>query len=136
MIHEAESSKNLYEMNFLRHTSYHNTLKLYHPNWWYSISYTYAPLHSQCDYKHVHLINACSATKQQRSSLKCLRNTYGHVDVIRKLSSKHHSAPVIAHQTGLFNGIKNDLNPYVRLVRFDRPIGKMICSLLLLLFIE
>lgn len=112
-------------MNFLRHTNYCSTLKLYHPNWWYSISFAYAPLHSKCDYKHVHLMNACSKTKQYHNLPKCLRNTYGHVDFIRKFSSKHHSRPVIAHQTGLFNDIKNDLNPYIRLVRFDRPIGKI-----------
>lgn len=108
-------------MNLLRYTTNSNTLKLYRSNWWYSISFTYAPLHSQCDYKHAHLLNACSETKHNRNLSKCLRNTYCHVD-IRKSSSNH--PPVIEHPKRLFSDIKRNLNPYIRLVRFDRPIGK------------
>lgn len=109
-------------MNLLRHTTYSNKLKLYRSNWWYSISFAYAPLHSQCDYKHDYLINACSKTKLNRNLSKCLRNTYSHVDFIRNSSSNH--PPVIQHQNGLFSDMKTDLNPYIRLMRFDRPIGK------------
>lgn len=111
-------------MNLLRQTSYSNTLKLYRSNWWYSISFAYAPLHSQCDYRHAHLtVNARSKTKLNSNLKTCLRNTYGHVDFTRKLSSNH--PPVIEQQKGLISDIKKDLNPYIRLVRFDRPIGKL-----------
>lgn len=109
-------------MNLLRHTRHCNTLKLYHPNWWYSLSFTYAPLHSQCDYKHARLIDVCLKTKQNRIVSKCLRNTYGHVYFRRELSSNQQS--VIQSQTSLLTDIKRDLNPYIQLIRFDRPIGK------------
>lgn len=117
-------------MNLLRHKNCSNTLKLYRSNGWYSISFTYAPLHSQCDYKHMHLpINAYPKTKLNRNLAKCLRNTqFGHVDFIRKLSSNHPPSPVIEQQKGLISDIRKDLNPYIRLVRFDRPIGKLMKS--------
>lgn len=124
----AESVSNN-KMNLLRHTSHSNTLKLYRSNWWYSISCTYAPLHSQCDVRHAHLpVNAGSfeTKRAQRLAKFCLRNTsYGHVDFIRESSSNRHPPPpAIEHQTRLFSDLKKDLNPYIRLVRFDRPIGK------------
>lgn len=114
-------------MNLLRHTNYSNTLKLYRSNWWYSISFTYAPLHSQCDYRHAHLppVSARLETKlrSQRLAKFSLRNTsVGHVDFNRGVSSNH--PPVIEQRKGLFSDLQKDLNPYIRLVRFDRPIGK------------
>lgn len=104
-------------MNLLRQPSFTHLFKSYHRSNLFRLSLPIVPLHSDC--RNTKAINACADIKPINLS-QCLRNT----DELQSMRRYISSQSVIAHKHGLLNQIKNDINPYVRLVRFDRPIGK------------
>lgn len=108
-------------MNFLRHTNLCSVLKSSQRLNLLSISLPCVPLHSDSRISRLQDISACSKTKVH-AHLPCLRNN-NDVDILRRAVSTHRT---IANKNGFFSQIKSDIDPYARLIRFDRPIGNMI----------
>lgn len=104
-------------MNFLRHINFARNLSkcsFHQPNIWL------LPL---SPISHINKINDRLKSKSVfTKSLTCenqLNLLYNQNNVNRCLS--HHTS----HQNvGLFNRLRNDANPYAKLIRLDRPIGE------------
>lgn len=81
------------------------------------------PLHSDCTNSRYQEINACAPTKLNNNLSLSLRNKSA-LSVFQRSSSSQQS---IVHKHSVLNQLKNDIDPYARLIRFDRPIGKYLC---------
>lgn len=108
-------------MNLLRHANSCNALPLFRTKWFSSIPLSYGPLQSDYMKKRFQSIKAKSPNIEINSLSKSLHNN-SQLDILRRCSS---SQQMIFKQKGLLNDLRNSIDPYVRLARFDRPIGKL-----------
>lgn len=106
-------------MNFLRHTNFYNAFKTTQRLNLFSTSLPCVPLHNDCKNNRFQDQSAYTKTIPNHY-LPRLRNN-NDLDIFRRISSSHHT---VANKTNLFSQIKSDIDPYARLIRFDRPIGK------------
>lgn len=110
-------------MNLLRHTNLCNALKSYHRINLFSISSLPSiSLHTDCTDKHVQAIETCIKTKPYNYLSQSLRNNK-QLDVFQRSFASNHQQ-VISPKNGLLSDLATNINPYKRLVRLDRPIGK------------
>lgn len=112
-------------MNLLRHTHLLSVLKSSQRLNLLTISLPCVPLHSDSRISRLQDVSACTKIKPH-PNLPCLRKK-NDVDIFRRAISSHQT---IANKNGFFSQIKSDIDPYARLIRFDRPIGKMIFIIL------
>lgn len=106
-------------MNLLRQPNYCSALKNCRLNL-FSISSSFDPLHREYANNRLRHIDAWTKTKPVNDLSECLRNE-NRFEVFRRYSNEN--IPPL-YKNGLLSGLKQDMNPYARLVRFDRPIGK------------
>lgn len=97
-----------------------NLLKSCHRKNLVSITLPSVTLHTHCTNDRFQAIN-CTRAKSYNQLSPGLRNKK-QLDVFqRSLSNNHH---VIDRNTGLLSSLRNNIDPYKRLVRLDRPIGE------------
>lgn len=109
-------------MNLLRQPNYYcYTLKNCRLNF-YSLSSSFDPWHREYANNRFRHIDAWTKTKTTPINVlsKFLRNE-NRCEIFRQYSTEN-VTPV--SENGLLSGLKQNINPYARLVRFDRPIGK------------
>ena len=108
-------------MNLLRQTNLCNVLKSCHRKNLVSITLPSVTLHTHCTNNRFQAIEACTKTKSYNQLSQCLRNKK-QLDVFQRSLSKNHH--VIDRNTGLLSSLRDNIDPYKRLVRLDRPIGE------------
>lgn len=108
------------KMNLLRQMNTCNALKLYHRSNLLSISLPLVPLHSDLTNRRNQAISACAKTNSNNKLLLSLRNNSA-LNVFQRSTSSQQST---VHRPGVLSQLRNDIDPYARLIRFDRPIGK------------
>lgn len=124
-------------MNLLRKTHFCNALKSYHRLNLFSISLPSVSMHSNCTNNQFKAIESCANIKTSNHLSQCLRNKK-QLEIFQRFSSNN-PQHVIYPKNDLLSEIKSNIDPYKRLVRLDRPIGKKIfffiasCFFLLLL---
>lgn len=123
-------------MNLLRQTHFCNALKSYHRLNLFSISLpSSVSLHSNCKNNQFKAIETCANTKISNHLSQCLRNKK-QLKIFQRFSSCN-PQHVISPKNGLLSDFKSNIDPYKRLVRLDRPIGKKIffyCIMVFFLF--
>ncbi|XP_031618062.1 4-hydroxybenzoate polyprenyltransferase, mitochondrial [Contarinia nasturtii] len=107
-------------MNFLRPINLCNTLKYCHRSNLFSISLPSISLHTDCTNKRIQGIESCAKLKSFDNTLAQRLHNRNQLDIFHRSSSNHQA---IINKNGLFNNIKTNIDPYARLIRFDRPIG-------------
>lgn len=101
-------------MNLLRNVSFCNVLNLYNRRSGL-MSLSFIPLHNDIKIQ-MHGISAYTKTK----SIINLNNCPRDLDIFRRSINNYQP---ISHSGNWLTKLKGDLNPYARLIRFDRPIG-------------
>lgn len=118
-------------MNLLRQTNLCNVLKSCQRKNFVSITLPSVTLHTHCTKNRFQAIEACTKTNSSNHLSQCLRNKK-QLDVFqRSLSNNHH---VIDRNTGLLSSLRDNIDPYKRLIRLDRPIGEEMLSFSYMLF--
>lgn len=107
-------------MNLLRQMNTCNALKLYHRSNLLSLSLPLVPLHSDSTNRRNQAIIACAKTNSNNKLLLSLRNKSA-LNLFQRSTSSQQST---VHRPGVLSQLRNDVDPYARLIRFDRPIGK------------
>lgn len=105
-------------MNQLWHLSSHHTLKLFRTNW---ISSPCVQLHSVYMKKHFQCQNIVTQTEYRKNRVQNNRNDI-QIDIRRRSSV---SSPNKLNGSLLLKDIRNNIDPYLRLIRADRPIGNL-----------
>lgn len=101
-------------MNQLWHLNSHHTLKLFRTNW---ISSPCVQLHSIYMKKHFQCQNIVTQTEFSKNHIQNRRNDI-NIDILRRsLSSSQPNGSL------LLKDIRSNIDPYLRLIRADRPIG-------------
>lgn len=108
-------------MNLLRQTNFCTALKSYHRLNLLSISLPSVSLHSDSTKNRFQVIKTCGKTTSYNHLSQSLRNKK-QLDVFQRASSSN----VISPKNDLLSNLQNSIDPYKRLVRLDRPIGKSI----------
>lgn len=111
----------IFKMNLLRQLNYCRALKLSHRSSLLSISLPLVPLHSDCTNSRYQAISSCAKVKSNNNLSLSLRNKTV-LNAFQRSSSSQQTT--VVHKHGVLNQLKSDIDPYLRLIRFDRPIGK------------
>lgn len=106
-------------MYLLRHSSFSKLLKFYRSDSLFRghyLSFPFASFHCNED----------NQTKLNNNPINCLHNKNPLNFTRRRHISLHR---VIIHNKRLLSNVRNSIDPYVRLIRFDRPIGNTIWNI-------